>query len=196
MDYESQTTHTVNVYDFDNTIYDGDSTVDFYKYCIRKYPSVMLRWPELAICGPLFLMKRMDKTVFKQRFYKFLRSVSDMNKALDDFWNKNEFKIKDWYYNIKKDSDIISSASPEFLLKPICRKLGVRLIASRVDPVTGVYTGVNHHGEEKVKRFREIYPNVKINQFYSDSLSDSPLAKISEKAFWVKGNDIIDWPGL
>lgn len=29
----------MNVYDFDETIYDGDSTVDFYKYCLRR-PSV------------------------------------------------------------------------------------------------------------------------------------------------------------
>lgn len=26
----------MNVYDFDKTIYDGDSTIDFYLYCVKK----------------------------------------------------------------------------------------------------------------------------------------------------------------
>ena len=30
------------VYDFDETIYDGDSTVDFYKYCVKRKPSLLL----------------------------------------------------------------------------------------------------------------------------------------------------------
>lgn len=26
----------VNLYDFDNTIYDGESTVDFFLFCLKK----------------------------------------------------------------------------------------------------------------------------------------------------------------
>lgn len=26
----------INAYDFDETIYDGDSSVNFYKYCLKK----------------------------------------------------------------------------------------------------------------------------------------------------------------
>ena len=28
----------IDVYDFDGTIYDGDSTVDLVKFCIRRHP--------------------------------------------------------------------------------------------------------------------------------------------------------------
>ena len=103
-------------------------------------------------------------------------------------------KIKKFYLNQQKDDDVIISASPEFLLEPICQSLGIRfLMASRVDKNTGVYDGENCHGKEKVRRFCEIFPNGKIGEFYSDSYSDTPLAEIAEKAFIVKGETLEDW---
>ena len=45
-------------------------------------------------------------------------------------------------------------------------------------------------GEEKVKRFYEIYPKEIIDEFYSDSYSDLPLANISKKAFLIKKGQI------
>ena len=32
----------MNVYDFDKTIYDGDSTAAFIKYCIKRYKKTLL----------------------------------------------------------------------------------------------------------------------------------------------------------
>ena len=58
---------------------------------------------------------------------------------------------------------------------------------------SGKYTGVNCHGKEKVKRFYEAFPNGKIDSFYSDSYSDSPLAEIADKAFMVDGDKIESW---
>ncbi len=44
----------------------------------------------------------------------------------------------------RKEDDVIISASPEFLLRPICNRLGIRhLIASRVDARSGAYDGQN-----------------------------------------------------
>ena len=31
----------MNVYDFDDTIYAGDSTVDFFFYCLKKKPAIV-----------------------------------------------------------------------------------------------------------------------------------------------------------
>ena len=66
-------------------------------------------------------------------------------------------------------------------------------MASKVDKKTGKYEGINCHGKEKVRRFYEMFPNGKIDDFYSDSYSDSPLAEISKKAFLVKGDELKDW---
>ena len=66
-------------------------------------------------------------------------------------------------------------------------------MASVVDKKTGLYTGDNCWGKEKVRRFYERFKDGKIDDFYSDSYSDSPLARISERAFIVKGEKIIPW---
>ena len=76
-----------------------------------------------------------------------------------------------------------------------CALLGIRTcIASRVDPQTGKYDGLNCHGAEKVRRFREAFPDGVIERFYSDSLSDTPLARLASEAFLVSGEKLSPWP--
>ena len=50
---------------------------------------------------------------------------------------------------------------------------------------------MNCHGEEKVRRFREVYGDAQIDEFYSDSLHDTPLAKEAKRAFLVKKDEIL-----
>lgn len=183
----------MNCYDFDKTIYDGDSTVDFYKYCIRHYPAVLISAPATIAAAIPFGLKILEKTRFKQVFYRFLRHIPDVDKAVADFWKQHSRNIKGWYYDQKREDDLIISASPEFLLRPICAELGIALMASRVDSKTGLYTGVNCHGEEKVRRLNQSYPDAHIEEFYSDSYSDQPLAKVADKAYMVFGNRIEEW---
>lgn len=184
----------MNVYDFDKTIYDGDSSIDFYAYNLSKSWVIALLWPSQLMVGVLYKLKLIDKTLMKQIFYAYFRFIPNIDKRLDGFWKANRSKIKAFYATTKKEDDIIVSASPEFMLEPICRELGVRLIASRVDKRNGVYTGKNCFGEEKVKRFRKLYPDAVIEVFYSDSLSDSPMAKIANEAVFVVGEQLNPWP--
>lgn len=67
------------------------------------------------------------------------------------------------------------------------------LIASDVDSRTGNFRSKNCYGEEKVERFRKRFPDVVIEEFYSDSYSDLPMAAISQRAFIVKGEEINEW---
>ena len=113
---------------------------------------------------------------------------------MEAFWETHIRKIKPFYPAQQREDDVIISASPLFLLQPACDRLGIRcLMASNVDPHTGVYDGINCHGEEKVRRFREKYGNCEIDEFYSDSYSDTPLAKVAKKAFIVKGDTLTEW---
>ena len=41
----------IDVYDFDGTIYDGDSTFDFVLFCLRRHPVIVLSLPALAVSG-------------------------------------------------------------------------------------------------------------------------------------------------
>ncbi len=184
----------VNVYDFDETIYEGDSSRDFYFYCLFNYPKLWLLQPIIGFYGLLFLMKLMPKTQFKEKVFSFLNWIPDVDNAINQFWNTHIKNIKDFYKQIKRDDDIIISASPEFLVKPAMDYLDVpSLLGSRIDKNTGKYTGLNCYGSEKVNRLNQSFPNVQIAEFYSDSKSDEPLAELAERAYIVKGTQILDW---
>lgn len=184
----------MNIYDFDETIYNGDSTRDFYFYCLRKYPGMILSVPAMAWTFFLYILGVKTKTQFKEKMYGFLRYIPDTDVAVNAFWDTNVKNIKKWYKDRQQESDVIISASPEFLLKPVCERMGIKyLIASRVDKNTGKYDGENCHGDEKVRRLYEINPDAVCEEFYSDSLSDSPLAQIAKTAKIIRGNEIIEW---
>lgn len=184
----------MNIYDFDNTIYKGDSTRDFYFYCVKHYPKMLLSVPSMAGAFFMYILKVKTKTQFKEKMYGFLKYIPDIDLAVRDFWETHEKNIKAWYRRDQLEDDIIISASPEFLLSVICGKIGINhLIASVVDKKTGKYTGENCHGEEKVKRLYKEFPDAVCGEFYSDSLSDAPLARIAGKAWIVQGDKLIKW---
>ncbi len=184
----------MNVYDFDKTIYDGDSTADFYIYSLKKHKKILLLLPSLiGAFLKFYVFKIGTKTMFKEKMYRFL-TYCHIENDIEDFWNKHQHKIKGFYIDQQKSDDVIISASPEFLLEPICKRININhLIASKVDCKSGKYDGINCHGKEKVRRFYEVFENGKIDEFYSDSYSDTPLAQIADRAFIVKGNEISDW---
>ena len=184
----------MNVYDFDKTIYDGDSTLDFYLFVLRKRPS-LIRYLPIQVFGFLkYLFGICNKLEFKEKFYYFLNGICDTDKLVNAFWDENQGRIKEWYLNSKKDSDLIISASPTFLLEPICKRVGIKhLIASEVNKNTGVCEGENCYGDEKVIRLKKEFKDTAINEFYSDSLSDAPLSLLAEKRFIVSGSKIVKW---
>lgn len=184
----------MNVYDFDKTIYNGDSTIDFYIYCLIRKPYLIIYFPKQVLGYIKYILKKQDKTKFKEDFYCFLNGLKDVDLTVKNFWGRNSKKIKEWYIKQKKANDVIISASPSFLLREICRRLHItNLICSDVD-YNGHYTNKNCYGEEKVRRFLTQFPNRKIDEFYSDSLSDLPLALLSKKSFLVHHNTIKSWP--
>lgn len=183
----------MNVYDFDKTIYKGDSSLDLYLYVMRHRPYILLLLPYQLLAILLYTLRLIDKTAMKEHFFSFLAIVNG-ELLVKGFWAKNEDKIYDWYLKQKRPDDIIISASPYFLLKPICRTLGIRwLIASQVDVRSGRFEGKNCYGEEKLRRLRECFEDKDIACFYSDSRSDLPLARIAKEAFIVKNGRITPW---
>ena len=184
---------TMNVYDFDNTIYRGDSTYDFFKFSLVTHPKVWLYIPRIGFAAfKYYALHIGTKTRFKEKMYSFLKAC-DAENDVKAFWAKRLSRIKPFYKEIHIDGDLIISASPEFLLKPLESALGIKVIASRVSPVDGKTTGENCYHEEKVRRFREVYPDGHIDCFYSDSYSDEPLALLADKAFIVDGDELIPW---
>lgn len=184
----------MNVYDFDETIYEGDSTRDFIFYIMKKRPIVWGNIFKLSGAGILFILKLMEKTKFKENLYSSFKLINNMDELVDEFVDIHLKNIKPWYLDKKREDDLIISASPDFLVRRFCNKIGIKdVMASNVDINTGKYTGKNCYGEEKVKRYFEKYTASQMENFYSDSYSDQPLAKIAKNSFIVKGDKLIVW---
>ena len=184
----------MNVYDFDNTILKGDSSARFFVYCLFHTPRMWLDIPAQIGNGALFLLKIRKKKAFKQRMFRYLQWLPNTDRMISDFWDVNQKRVKMWYRKNHRADDVVISASPEFLIAPICERLGIqRVIASPIDKRTGEYHGENCHGEEKVRAFRARFGSVQPENFYSDSYSDSPMAEISRNAYLVKGEKLKPW---
>ncbi|MDD2519294.1 MAG: haloacid dehalogenase-like hydrolase [Bacilli bacterium] len=182
---------TVNLYDFDGTIYDGDSTLDFYFYCLRKQKALIRYLPIQLFYTGLYFIKVINKKKWKEKFFIFLKGIDNIEIMVNSFWDLNYHKIKNWYLNKNRSNDIIISASPEFLLKEITLKIEVKgLIATIVDLKTGKFLSENCYGEEKVKRLLTDIPNVVVEEAYTDTYSDEPIIKLAQKGYLVKGDNI------
>ena len=185
----------MNVYDFDQTIFYPDSSYLFVKYCLRRYPRAVLRsLPGTCLEGVKNLLGLSQTRELKQQVFSFLKRLDDVDRIVGEFWESNWDKIEAWYLRQAREDDLIISASPEFLLRPAAERLGVALIATRMDRHTGEILGNNCHDEEKVTRFIAAYGEEKPERFYSDSLSDSPMSWISREAFLVDRGKLNPWP--
>ena len=150
----------MNVYDFDKTIYYGDSTADFYLFCLKRHKKILTLAPSLlGAFLKFYVFKKGTKTDFKEKMYRFL-TYCDTEKDVNDFWKEYIGNIKPFYLEQKKDDDVIISASPEFLLKPVCKK------AQNKKPygVKGRYAqrkifGCKLSRQGKGKRFYEAFPD-------------------------------------
>jgi len=182
-----------DVYDFDGTLYRGDSTRDFLLHCLRRYPRIAATLPRTGVLATACLgLHAVDKTTFKGALYRFLPKVPDIEREVQRFWQANEGNIEGPCS--PQPGDLVISASPEFLLRDVCARRGLELIASQVDPHTGICLGPNCSGSEKIARLRALYPDLQIGRFFSDSRNDDPLAALAQQAFLVKDARLHPWP--
>ena len=184
----------MNVFDFDNTIYDGESVVDFFLYYCKKDKALLRYLPSVFSA---LLRYKSGKITIEQALKKYGKAVSDYYAKHPDipeetelFWDCHMHKIKPFYKDIQSDDDLIISGSPEFSLDIICKRLGIkRYIGSLIDTKTGEVKRLCIR-ENKVKAFFKEYPDTQIDNFYTDSVNDLPLIEISKNAYLVKGKKI------
>lgn len=183
-----------DLYDFDGTIYDGDSGVDLVLFAIKKKPIIIFNIIGSLWITILYLLRLKTKEEFKSRLFSFLKYF-DVDKLVIEFWNTHEYKLKDFWTKKKSHSkDIIISASGYFWLKPIADKYKVKdLFATNVDKKTGEVLDNNCHGKEKVRLFYERYPKAIINKMYTDSINDLPLIEEAKEGILVKRNKLYSY---
>lgn len=186
----------MRVFDFDGTIYDGESLFDLYLYSARHDPKVfryiapVLRYAVKYKLGRATL-EQMEYGVGKMTegyLTELSRSkrVASVEQLVDDFWDRYYARIKPWYQ--PESDDVILTASFDLTVGEACRRLGVRnLVASEVDVGTMKVTYLNF-STNKAKRFRELYgPDVVIDEFYTDSKFDQPMIDMAGTRSWSRG---------
>jgi len=185
----------MNIYDFDNTIYDGNTNLDLIIYSFIRHPFKVSK--SILLTFPLFIGYKLKKVTFiklKETMLSFLFKINNLDEYLDCFVDKKMKNIKKWYLDNKKDNDTVMSASCEIWIIKFCNKLNIKNVISTKTDKNGKIIGKNCKGEEKVIRFNELFKNVEVNNAYSDSIKeDKPMFDIAKHAYIVKKNKLIKY---
>ena len=203
------------VYDFDKTIYSGESGTNFFTYYLKKYPLKAILFGLTYLKEVLlYLIKITDLKRLKERFFIFLESHSneEIEKIVDGFWKEYGKKMYSWtrkeLEENKKEADmvIVTSATPLFLLERLIPEMGYDMVfgtefqGDGKEKFVAEIKGENNKGMEKVKKLdrwaKENDIEYEIIKFYSDSLADKPLYDIADKKYWIKkGKKLEGMPG-
>lgn len=180
----------IDVYDFDGTIYDGDSTFDYVKFCLRRHPAMLLSLPRVAWAGARLAAKRIGLTQFKSELFGAMTGHMNLEEEAALFWQSDttQKKLGAWFAQTPRDLPVvIASASPEFELRHAADILGVgTLVGTRADGATGALIGKNCKGAEKIERIRQTLGDFTVRAMYTDDAkADGPLLAIAQEKYIV-----------
>ena len=180
----------MKVFDFDNTIYRGESSIDFSFYMIRQNRKILLYVPMILFSLVRYKMCLVKKdeleSVINTFFAGVLEGSEDAPELVRRFWETHAHKLNKKILPLIEPDDIIISASPCFLIDGILGKLGTEnLIGTEVDLAGKKITWLNF-GNNKVRRYRTFYGDRTIDAFYTDSYNDRDMMDISRRVYIVR----------
>ena len=184
----------MKVFDFDNTIYDGESLVDFFCFCIRKKKSLIFKIPAVLSAAILYKMNKLSIDDLYAKASKLtsviIKNKDDINGYVEEFWSNNKKKLKKYMLDKISKEDVIITASPDILINGISSELKTKnIISSILNVDTGKFEFICFR-ENKVTIFKEKYKDAIIDECYTDSLSDLPLMKLAKRAYLVSKDKI------
>ena len=185
----------INLYDFDNTIYDGESGFDFYMFVLKDNPR-LLRYAKVVIrVMTRYKLGKLSReemiAIFETYALAVLSDIPDLKDTVSRFWDCHMHKIKSFYYKISKPDDVLITASFSFFINELLRRLKIQnCICSEMNLETGRITQLCYH-ENKASLFREIYPDVVLHRYFGDSKMDMPILKMAETGYLVRGEKIV-----
>ena len=195
----------ISIYDFDKTMYNGDSFIDFWLYYVKKNIVKLIYLPILIIKFILWKAKILTTQSFKQNMINIFNS-NDVNSYVTSFWSKKKHKISPWVDNFlsndKKNNyeSLVISASPIFLLEPVLLEIGIKrnnIICTNtiINKNRLKITGKNCKGKEKVQRLlqwqeKNGFQEIEVTKMVSDSKVDMPLYELAEEKYRVVNGNI------
>ena len=163
----------MKVFDFDNTLYRGESSVEFSFYMIKHNKKILLHVPVILFSLIGYKLCLLKKERLETIINNFFAAVLDNTEYTD-------------MLKLIEPDDVIISASPIILLDGIREILNTEnIVGTEVDLERKRITWFNF-GDNKVKRYKELYGDRKIDAFYTDSYNDKDMMDISDEVFIVK----------
>lgn len=188
------------VFDFDNTLTSNDTFIPFLLFCRRKNIFFFIKYflfIFLFIChkfkifsnlklkkwGVFLFLSRLDFKIVEKRSEKFIEKI-----------HLNKFYYQDYKKYLKKNDTklIIISASLKIYLEKIFSDsivIGSELEFDKYNRVKGLKS--HCYKEKKVVKLKEMIGTNTVDVFYTDSIADKELVKISKIVFIVKNEDKI-----
>lgn len=178
------------LFDFDGTITTRDTLFEFIRYCkggSRFFAGFAFLSPVLVLFKAGVISNSRAKQIVLSHFFKGV-SIEKFNNDCLAFANervpslirpKALEEIRQHKANGHKV--IIVSASPENWVKPWAESLQVECIATRMEvadgKITGMFEGMNCHGEEKVLRIKKYLDPREYTLIYTygDTQGDRPM---------------------
>ena len=200
----------ISAFDFDGTLTTRDTLLLF----IRHARGWWALFGGLLLFSPLLVLMKLhlaDNGRTKERLFRhYFRGMleRDFDALCQSFARSHTHVLRTAGLRTiqqaldRGDRVVILSASIDRWVEACLRPFLVsssqfQVLGTEIEVVDGRLTGrfatPNCYGPEKVRRFREIYPEAAVENFYSDSRSDTPMAKIAQKAWMVRGERVVNW---
>ncbi len=188
------------IFEFDGTLIKGDSFKMFARHSLgtwRYLISLMKSLPKLI----KWKLGGCSASEAKEHLFRNLYSglsAKELDAYATTFADKIDSKIKpkvlEEFKRAKREgyTPVIVSASPAFWIRPWAERNDFeKVIATEAKIENGIFTGdfatPNCKGQEKIRRLREIYPDLIDIEicFWGDSKTDLPMMRLATRAWKV-----------
>lgn len=186
-------------FDFDGTITTKDTFLEILKHRFgapKFYLGFLINSP-FIVAWKLGVISNQRAKESVMRFFFGKQPVATFNESCQAFAREampalvRKKALKEIQQLQKAGAKVvIVSASPENWLQPWCEELKTDLLATRLETrqerITGKIAGLNCHGEEKVRRIREVYNLADYDEVYcyGDTKGDKPMLSLATFAFY------------
>ena len=184
----------MKAFDFDNTLYRGESSLDFSLYMIRTHKKILLYLPVIMVNTISYKLCLVDREKLGESINNYMKLIirdkREIRRLVRKFWQTRADRLDGDMLKRVGPDDVIITAGPDFLLDGIRDRLGTQNIISSVVDLDRKEILYFNFKDNKVIRFRELYGDASIDAFYTDSYNDRALMEISDKVFLVKKGKI------
>lgn len=193
----------LTIFDLDHTLLSVNSSYQFGSYLYRRGYSSAFSTLYSVACYALhklgiFSVKQVHKKIFNRLFKG--KSIDDLQPVIDEFLNLHldtmlYLPAIEKLQMAQQQGNVVGilSSSPDFLVKPIALRLGVKHWESTCYEVNGKnrFSGIGYimQGEDKAQSLVVLASHLSIGleatTVYTDSYLDEPLFKIAGKVVGV-----------